>query len=705
VKWQGQQSVRYNGRNMDLSTATAIATASDQTYVYTVSLNHTLKAWNLANRKLNVTKDLLNRPRNPQDSSSLQLNPTESCFLRTFNSERSREGDRHYLVTFSPHDNGQFKFWVVRGGLTTPLEINDMYPGEKFQPPDPDPMGNTIWNLADFDLKTSEDGNGMELLVLWKNNTASHLNILNFELGRLHEAWDKNWVGTTTEFPRASGVPNLSDLDPDDATESWLKYFFQPGRFPVSVLETSLSIYQDAIRALSKQQVNSNRPLKERICSTVASTVSLWKHHNSGMDYERYRTDTDSQWRQFWRIVEDVNKRRREPLSLVYDSFSDMPWVLHAAGCSAIRECSDTELLISNNSPSVSRLHTVLHERLPHRKKLEKESTREPAKLSSLLHIASTFRRHFPAELAQTCMIALDTELFQEPTLAPSARLLAFYETANFADYVSDDAFDGLSNSVENLGGYQILTKNLFHELIETFPHTYEGKDGKLVSTSFGLHVMASGAEEITRMNWQILFDLLMLVVFIEIEVHQAGEKMDYFDASELFTDLIGQLKQYEMLKWLAENSRESTYALTTSKNSVRTQAPSVDVEAPTIKKMSSILEDMWAKDVKPPPPSRDPQSYVSMQTANELVYVTLGAGEARYDDAVVFIQCEMIRNGDIDLASDFLRFQPNNAWATYIKGRLYIARNEFSVAAIHFQKAAYLLGKSRFNLLPPLMF
>jgi nuclear pore complex protein Nup160 len=695
VKWQGQNSVRYNGRNLDFSTATAIATASDQTYVYTVSLNHTLKAWNLANRKLNVTKDLLNKPRNPQDASSLQLNPAESCFLRTFNAERAfstdvaRAGDRHYLATFSPHESGQFKFWAVKGGLTGPLIIEDLFPDEKFQPPDPDPMGNTIWNLADFDLKTSENGNRMELLVLWKNNTASQLNILAFDLNRLPQAWKSLWVGTAAETRDELGVVNASNVDPVDATESWLKYFFRPGRFSNAVLETSLSIYQDALRTVPKSQhLKGDRSLKERMCSTIASTVSLWKHPDSVMDYERYRTDTDSQWRQFWRIVEDVNKRKQEALSVVYDSFSDMPWVIQTGGCCVIRECSDTELFSSNDPKAVPDLEAVLHARLPNRGKLGKQA----ANLSSLIHIAATFRKHFPAELAQTCMIALDSELFQEPTLAPEARLLSFYEAANFAEHVNDDAFDSLSNAIETFGGYHQVLTRLFYQIMDTFPQNYEGGEGNLVSTSFGLRVMASGAEETILMNWKILFDLLVLVVFIEVEVHQAGEKMDKFDAPELFITLVDQLKEYEMMKWLAANSRQTTRDF-----SVRRASLGGETESHTVKMVQSLLEDPWAKDVKPLPASRETQSYVSTHTARELVSLMTRSGEATYEEAVVFNQCEMIRNGDLDLASDFLRFQPSNAWGTYIKGRLYLARNEFSVAAIHFQKAAYLLCESKF--------
>jgi nuclear pore complex protein Nup160 len=62
--------------------------------------------------------------------------------------------------------------------------------------------------------------------------------------------------------------------------------------------------------------------------------------------------------------------------------------------------------------------------------------------------------------------------------------------------------------------------------------------------------------------------------------------------------------------------------------------------------------------------------------------------------DGLVYIQCNLILHKNVDLATDFLRYQPKTAWATYVKGRLHIARSEYDRAAMYFRKAAYSLGK-----------
>ena len=70
------------------------------------------------------------------------------------------------------------------------------------------------------------------------------------------------------------------------------------------------------------------------------------------------------------------------------------------------------------------------------------------------------------------------------------------------------------------------------------------------------------------------------------------------------------------------------------------------------------------------------------------------GSHDMSPEDGVVYIQCNLILHQNIDLATSFLRFQPKTAWATYVKGRLYMARSEYEQAAACFQKAAYSLGK-----------
>ena len=201
VKWSGDQTVQYDGRSLDPNTPNAIATTSDQAFVFVVGLNHSLKVWNLASQKLVGSKDLLNRTSQSQDTTPLALNPDESAFIRVFTAERASEGSMYYVVTYSPQDDGQFKFWAVGGGITGQLVIEDLFPDSKLQPADPDPSGSVFWNVVDFQIKSMDEGRNMALWVLWKSHNSYRLYSLHFDLVDLAKVWNTNWTMTSFTFP------------------------------------------------------------------------------------------------------------------------------------------------------------------------------------------------------------------------------------------------------------------------------------------------------------------------------------------------------------------------------------------------------------------------------------------------------------------------------------------------------------------------
>lgn len=686
VKWQAQQSLRYENRSIDQNTANAIATTSDDTHVFTVTLNHTLKAWNLTTNKLVMTKDLLDRKKQPgtQELTPLSLNPSDTAFLRVFSAERALEGDRYYVVTYSPHEEGQFKFWAVHGGLTSGLMIEDVFPDTKLRPPDPDPAGNSIWTVADFDIKTSEEGNNMELWVLWRNDRASQVYSLRFDLASLPSSWHKEWVSTAPEMMRKA-TPEVLSPEGIDSAEDWLAHLLQPGRYTQEVLETSLYLYQDAIKLKAPQQSSKNpKSLKERLCETIASTVSLRKYAGSVMDYERFREDTDSKWRQFWQIAEDVNSRRREPLSLVYDSFSDIAWVSMVDSCSILRECSATELMVQNAAPTLSEKIDIAQDRWSHRHVVE-ELGAQPSESCSVIQLALAFQNRFSSELKQACRLALNAEIYQDPSLPAAARISEFYTTCNFESGISDDTFDFVSNTIDSLGGLGKLDTGVFFDFVRTLPSQFNNKDSELLSTAFGRSLATSGAVETIFLVRELLSAFIALIVFVHTEFGSEEEGQDRFDGEELFSAFVESLREYEMMYWLGSNSRE---AVSTDEGVDAIEAAS------EVKAQSTILEDLFVVPIKPRPARRAPLSYVVTEYVREIVSWITRQGEVSLDNGLVFIQCDLLVNGNIDLATDFLRFQPTTAWSTYVKGRLYLIKEDFDRAAIYFQKSAYLMCK-----------
>ncbi|KAJ5279855.1 hypothetical protein N7478_005227 [Penicillium angulare] len=676
VKWNAASSLRHNGRSLDLNVANTIATTSDETYVFAVTLNHTLKIWNLATNKLAATKDLLGRTIDP-DTVPYTLNPAETSFIRVFKAERALDGShRFFVVTYSPFEDGRFKFWAVKGGLTSDLVIEDLFADAIFRPVDPDVTGNMFWNIADFQLKSMDEGKGMELWVLWRNHGLYQLYTLHFDLQTLVKDWENNWVSTTFEAHRQETLPAPVLDDVVDPTEKWLEYLLHPNRYLPEVLETALAIYQEALKPLSNSSsgiLKKDIPLAERLCSTVAATVSLRKYAEDEMGYSRYRTDTDAKWRQFWQVADDLNKRRFEPVSLTYDSYFEMPWLLLSDACAVVRECNTTELFVHNTGSDLSDEKPKIADRWKHRN-LSAELGGLYEQASSLMKVASEFRKRFSAELDAACRAALDTEIYSEPASSITDRMDNFRERCEFADQISNKTFDSLVSALnENLDA-ENLPGEAFDAIIDTIPLGFNGKDSELQSTFLGLE-------------------------FSEIE--QGGRSS--FDAAGLFSNIIELIKEYEMMHWLSSNVRKCADKPANNRSDISTPTFSLkDAKSKTKnQRTATILEDLFVTDIKPRQTIGMPQSYaLSLGIRDVLAWVTR-PGEVAYPNALAYIQCDLIAKNNIDLAWDFLRFQASTSWATYVKGRLYVAMSEFDVAAIYFRKAAYLLscGKPLGNL------
>lgn len=692
VRWNAQPSIKYGGRNIDQNAANAIVTTSDQTYVFAACLNHTLKIWNLATNKLVATKDLLDRPMQEGESMPYSLNPSDTSFIRVFNAERALDGGyRYYILTYSPCDNGCFKFWAVKGGLTSQLVIEDLFPDDVLRPLDPDTTGNMFWTVVDFDIKPAEEGKRMELWVLWRNNCLYQLYSLHFNFQTLTTDWSNNWVSTALETRRQEPPPPVASSDVVDPTERWLKYLFQPGRFLPEVLETALTVYQEAVRPLSLPAApKKGAPLSERLCSTIAATVTLRKYTEESMAFERYRVDTDSKWRQFWQIADDINRRRFEPLSLVYDSYYEIPWVLLSDSCAVMRECSFTELLLHNSGPELRAEIPRAVDRWSHRN-LASEVGSAFEQASCLVQAASEFRKRFPAKLEAACQGALEAEIFADPSSSIPDRMDAFREGCEFAGQISNTTYDSLFSAInEHLSVYDLST-DVFYTIIDTVPLGFPGKDSDLLATHFGVRFTVSGVQESILQTRQLLIDLLLLVVFLDGEVEQ--EEDSSFDTADLFATLTSLLKEYEMMSWLSSNVRMRHDGPSSSHDN---GVPPFSFKEPERKekggRMATILEDLFATDIKPRQTVGLPQTYTLMLGIRDVLSWVTRQGEVAYPNALVYIQCDLIAKDNIDLAWDFLRFQPSTSWATYVKGRLYVAMSEFDTAAIYFRKAAYLL-------------
>jgi nuclear pore complex protein Nup160 len=688
VKWQSSQSIPYDSRYLSQTTANAMIASSDSTHLYTICLNHTLRVWSLTTGKLVASKDLLDRAIQSQDPHTI-LSPATPSFLRLF---KAGMMDHSILITYSPYNEGQFKFWDVRGGLTEPLSIEDKFPDVILRPPDPDPSGNTIWSLSGFELRPGSIDEPTELWVLWRNNNFGQVYSLHFDLGDLSQAWTTNWVKAQSSISRGADAPDLVKNDTCGVTEKWLEFLFWPNRYPTSVRETSLYIYEEAMH-MKPTTSGKDRPLQERLCASIASAVKLRKYSESELDYARFASDTDKEWRNYWRIAEAINAKRRSPISLAFDAYTDMAWVLQSDQCCGIRECNDLELVRYNQS--LQHLESITSVRWPHRKGLTEDSL-SLQRMAQLLDIASSFSRSFSPELTMDCESALRSELLEEPEHPLPYRINDFYERCCFGDAIPNETYEKVLHGVEAIGGLEIMGAELIPAILSLLPGHFRGSHTALRSTIFGSVIVDAGLDDTITMGRQVVYDLFVLVIFLECEENQDENRSEKFDAPDMFKIMLDILREYEKKMWLLSHVRnvpvEFSELSMDSPVEHKPKSSTSRVESPT--QRVTLLRDTKGKDVKPQPAVGSPQSYLLTEMLSDVEVWVGGASEISSDDGCVWIECDLIVHGNIALAGEFSRFQPNTPWSTYVKGRLCLARSEHEQAASYFGKAAYPLGE-----------
>ncbi len=703
VRWQGSNTVRYDGNALDQSTAVSLAFSPDRKHVFSVCLNHTLKVWNLEGTKTTpYSIDLLGQQREPHETPKMMIDAGTSRVVQVFQTEALMRGDEYYAATFSPHDLGQFKIWAIRDADEGSRGVRDLFPEATLRPPDPDPSPDSkaIWKVADFQLKGIGNRDRLGMWVLMRSNNRYKLYNIKFDLPDIVNAvWQDLWSVMASETLYQHPQPQISDLEPQDITEQWLDFVLRAGKFPKAVLETALSIYAAARKP--DMSFNPKASLEERMCSVISSLVNLEQNQAGVMDFEGYRAAIHQEWKVYLQEIRDLNSSRWGILSLIYDDSAEMPWLLFADGCSAVRDCSKIELISQNCPRDLAKSMNLLETPSIEIDAGDMEP-KLPDELSVLLEAAAAFRQSFSHTLRQTCEQVLATELWQDPSYTASVRIQSFYDQCNFSDEISDNAFNDLSAALKPLGGFSGLETDSFRTILNEINLMMSTEESDLLSTKIGLKVLAKGAQEMIDLHERILFDLLVLVVFVDMDVDPEETPLDSFNAAEIYVELLEQLKRYQMMQWLAKNIRVEPNKTMETSNSTSLAVRGVPASSDGAL-VSTVLENLFAVDLKPRPYAMQSSGAALTHTIQDLLQWVNGGNDPSItlDSVLVHVQCDLLANRNIDLASDFFRYQPSTAWSTYVKGRLYLVRGEFTVAATYFKKAAYKLCMPLTSLTP----
>ena len=715
IAWKGHATARYGDMDLQPSTAISMALAPDGRHMWTTCLDHTLKAWDLASGKLSFNADLAgDSSRDLQRPVDHLLNPQHSQLLRIV---PSRQPGEYTVVAFSPSSR-QFKFWDIRDLESPEHGIQDLRPDVKLVPPIEELAGTVVWNLENFHVRPPlVNGGSWSLWILVRSGARCYTFNLSFNLeehaDRLTKTWKHDWYSvhnggnTVDDLKHNLGTPDEVDTTGDDqesgdVVEQWCDFLFYPGRFTVPTLETALTVFLGSLgRGTSVLQLsgtNSTKSLKERLCEAVGLSAQLQILSDGVPAYERYTQEIAAQWRTFYGVVKDLHKRRGEPLALAFDADLDAPWLVMTDQIAPLRSASECEILWLNREAYCQIEQTQADSTLLH--SLADARTSE---LGQLFHAVDVFRRSLSPSFVRSFGSVLQSEITMnleanDGSVELTIDLQAVYEKSGFSGQVTDDDYNALTDALEPLGGLSNLENDIFKGVLDFLDEAPRGQPQNRQPTRYGARALIRGAQETLELGSTILLDLLLLVVFMGAELEE-GDLCEDFDAPSVFGALLGRVKEYNLLNWLASTMRqEGSDSAQESASPDSTEVSIVDGKDKVPLKVAvtnplTTLESMILGDWSALP---TPSSNGNPSQPNLLGYWsrawTFGMRLSKqYTQITTHVMATLVKHSDVALASQFMKFMPVTPWASYLRARSCLAQGNFVSAAVFFKAAGDL--------------
>ncbi|KAL1646814.1 hypothetical protein SLS58_002949 [Diplodia intermedia] len=707
IPWKGHNTVRFGNLDLEASTAAAIALSPDEKHIFTVSLNHTLKAWNLETGRVGVQTDLLGEnDRDPQKLAQFFIGAEQPKLMEVLEVQAPQDGDEYFVVTYSPKRH-QFKFWGVRDADDVELGIHDVQSDFVFVPPVDELMNTTVWNMEEFHFKARPGWRSSELWIRVRSGPRCMVLTLKFDLydsfEQLADIWKNNWVAVdsgslTVEALKASPAypiePTLEDpsIHSQNVAEQWIDFLFYPGRFTSATLETALCVYRrglgDAATRTLVLSSSAKAPIKDQISAAVAAKVPTRQLPSGQIDFDQYELDMAGQWQVFYGVVKDLHKRRGEPVALALDVEDDLPWLLLSDYASPIRACSEVEILRLNDETLASPEEPALSR--PLFKALKDDLSIDVAKL---LTAASSFRNSFVTSFRDQLALAVKREICQEDSYSIPDRMKAFEACCGLCEQVTDEDFEKLESLLEDLDGFAGVTQELVLAALERLVEDERGHHHQRAITAYGAKSLIRGAQETLNLTHEILLDLLVLIVFMSQELE--AQETPALQPTDIYPTIIERLKGITISKWLVATVRADPKPRS-RRSSVgepnQTENPAIKSTA-VVTLFESLFIGDWAELKTPSAPTSELITYWCRSWSFGLPlpenWEFVGAG----------VLSNLLKYGNLDLATDFLPFVPNSIWGTYLKGRYYLAIGDFKLASTYLNRVSFGCAKGFFDI------
>jgi WD40 repeat protein len=699
AKWRGESFVRFGDTELASSTAASVLLSPDEENIITVCLNNTLKIWNVSTGKVTLEADLTETdPDSTPNKSSFLLAANQRQLLQVLDTP-GREGDKYYIVTFSPK-NHQFSFWAVLDADSGFDGVRRVQSDFEFTPPIEDLMDTSSWNLEEFYVRANRGWSETQLWLRARAGPVSRVFKVDFSLfdddESLDEAWKTKWTAISAGRQSAEYLNQAAppQAQPEDAalhcpnsTDKWLDFLFYPGRFSIPTLETALYVYSKGSKS-TQNEANSKggRSLKEKLSDAVA-TKAFALASNSGHDIQEIQTS--EQWHIFFGLVQELHKRRSTTLSFAMDSEDRLPWIVSADLVSAVRTCTDLDICDFHRSPERN---------VPTEDLIAKnlESTYE---VLDLLHVAHVFRSSLSPTFQDQFSRVVLSELLEDPSSSVRDRMLAVHEDADLAVGVSQEDWDRFNNLLEEAGGFDVLDYTSFMSILDQLDQPSEGKGHGEQITRYGARTLIRTAQETLALNTKTLLDLLLLTVFVEVEVEDEELQQSMqstWRGQDIYVELLSKLKEHAVLDFLMRNIRTELpkkprrSSIGESPSALRTSQAAVSEITYTSTLMESLFIGDWAT-LHYPMDSELPE----LITFWARRWISSQGLSTQYDNFSEHVFADLIKNSGDQLCLEFLPYVPDTTWGVYLKGRLHLLHGKFSMAASCFRKAAFGLCKS----------